>query len=150
MRIVVAVGFLLLSVPAATAAPPTTADVFRQFSLFGTWAVDCGRPASPQNPYVSDILQDTGAVVEEHHLGPDYAVNHYSVLSATRLSATQVALEVMFQPGSEAAQQQKLVMRVHDGRRRTLFNQPQGGAVRVKNGVAVARGLKTPTLRKCQ
>ena len=150
MRIVAAVAFLLLSVPAATAAPPTTADVFRQFSLFGTWAVDCGRPASPQNPFVSDILQDTGAVVEEHHLGPDYAVNHYSVLSATRLSATQVALEVMFQPGSEAAQQQKLVMRVHDGRRRTLFNQPQSGAVRVKDGIALAAGVRTPTLRKCQ
>ena len=132
MRIVAAVVLLLLSVLAATAAPPTTADVFRKFSLFGTWAVDCGRPASPQNPYVSDILQDSGAVVEEHHLGPSYAVNHYNVLSAARLSATQIALEVIFQPGSEAAQQQKLVMRVRDGRRRTLFNQPQDGDVRVK------------------
>ena len=151
MRIVTAVAFLLVSVPAvATAAPPTTADVFQQFSLFGTWAVDCGRPASPQNPYVSDILQGTGAVVEEHHLGPKYALNHYSVLSAARLSATRLAMEVMFQPGSEAAQQQKLVMRVRDGRRRTLFNQPKGGEVRVKDGVALAAGVRTPTLRKCR
>jgi hypothetical protein len=150
MRSVAGVAFLLSMTLAAAAAPPTTADVFRQFGLFGTWAVDCSRPASPQNPYVSDILQDTGAVVEEHHLGPDYAVNHYSVLSATRLSDSQVALAVMFQPGSEAAQRQKLVMRVRDGRRRTLFNQPQGGAVRVENGVALIAGVKTPTLRKCE
>ncbi len=150
MRFVAAVA-LLLSMTLATAAEPlTTADVLRQFGMFGTWAVDCGRPASPQNPYVSDILQDDGSVVEEHHLGPDYAANHYRVLSATRLSATQVALEVMFRPGSEAAQQQKLVMRVRDGRRRTMFNQPEGGSVRVKDGVALAAGANTPTLRKCQ
>ncbi len=150
MRFVAVMAFLLTMTLATAAAPPTAADVFRQFDLFGTWAVDCGRPASPQNPYVSDILQDTGAVVEEHHLGPNYAVNHYHVMSATRLSAGQVALEVVFRPGSEASQQQKLVMSVGHGRRRTLFNQPQDGEVRVKDGVALAAGLRTPTLRKCQ
>ncbi len=150
MRFVAAVALLLLMTLATAAGSPTSADVFRQFGLFGTWAVDCDRPALPSNPYVSDILQDDGSVVEEHHLGPDYAINHYHVLSATRLSATQVALVVIFKPGSEAAQQQKLVMRVRDGRRRTMFNQPEGGAVLVKDGVALAAGLKTPTLRKCE
>jgi hypothetical protein len=149
MRVVAVVAFLLSMTLAAVAEPPTAAEVFRQFGLFGTWAVDCGRPASPENPYVSDILQGAGAVVEEHHLGPNYAVNRYSILSAARLSAKQVALEVIFQPGSEAAQRQKLIMRVSDGQRRTLFNQPQGGAVRVKDGVALPAGVKTPTLRKC-
>jgi len=151
MRFVAVVAFFLTTTLAtATAAPPTAADVFRQFNLFGTWAVDCGRPASPQNPYVSDILEDTDAVVEEHHLGPTYAVNHYRVLAAARLSARQLALEVVFRPGSEASQQQKLVMNVRNGRRRTLFNQPEGGEVRVKDGVALAAGVKTPTLRKCR
>lgn len=150
MRFVAVVAFLLSMTLAAAAEPPTPANTFRQFGLFGTWAVDCGRPASPQNPYVSDILESTGDVVEHHHLGPDYVVNRYQVVSATRISATEVALEVVFQPGSEAAQQQKLVMHVWDGRRRTLFNQPQGGEVRVNNGIALAAGVKTPTLTKCQ
>jgi hypothetical protein len=149
MRIVVGMAFLLSMTLAAAAEPPPTVDVFQQFGLFGTWAVDCGRPASPQNPYVSDILQDTDAVVEEHHLGPSYVVNRYRVRSATRLSATQVAVEVIFQPASEVAQRQKLIMRVRDGQRRTLFNQPQGGEVRVRDGVVLAAGVKTPTLRKC-
>jgi hypothetical protein len=148
MRIV-AVAAFLLSMTLATAAPPTTVEVLREFGLFGTWAVDCSRPASPQNPYVSDILQETGEVVEEHHLGPNFVVNRYQVLSATHISATQLALEVTFQPGSEAAERQKLVMHVSDGRRRTLFNQPEGGDVLVKNGVALAAGMNTPTLRKC-
>lgn len=150
MRAVAVVAFLLAMTLATAAAPPTTADLFREFGLFGTWAVDCSRPASPQNPYVSDILEDDGAVVEQHHLGPAYAVNHYRVLSAKGLSTTEVALEVMFQPGSETAQQQTLVMRVSNGRRRTLFNQPEGGAVRVKDGIVLSVGVKTPTLTKCE
>lgn len=150
MRLVTIVACLQMTTLAATAAPPTTADVFRQFDMFGTWAVDCRRPASPQNPYVSDILRDSGGVVEEQHLGPDFAVNHYRVLSAQRLSKTRVAMEVMFQPGREAAQRQKLVMHVWDGRRRTLFNQPQDSKVRVKEGVVLGVGAKTPTLTKCQ
>jgi hypothetical protein len=149
MRFVAVAAFLLSMTLAAAAEPPTPVEVFRQFGLFGTWAVDCGRPASPSNPYVGDILQETGAVVEEHHLGPNYAVNRYNVLTAERLSATQVALEVVFQPGSEAAQRQKLIMHVSDGERRTLFNQPQDGAVRVKDGIVLAAGVKTPTLMKC-
>ena len=150
MRAVAVAAFWLLMTLAAAAAPPTPAAMFRAFGLLGTWAVDCRLPASPRNPYVSDFLEDAGAVVEEHHLGPDYAVNHYRVLSAKRLSATEVELEVLFQPGSEATHQQRLVMRVSNGRRRTLFNQPQDGKVRVKNGVALGAGVKTPTLTKCE
>jgi hypothetical protein len=30
-----------------------------------------------------------------------------------------------------------------------MFNQTDGGPVRVKDGIAVARGSKTPLLRKC-
>lgn len=150
MRVVAVVAFLLSMTLAAAAAPSTTAEVFRQFGLFGTWAVDCGRPASPRNPYVSDILQDTGAVVEEHHLGPNYAVNRYRVLSAERLSATEVALEVIFRPRSEAAERQKLIMRVSEGRRRTLFNQPQDGEVLVRDGVVAGGAINTPTLTKCR
>jgi hypothetical protein len=151
MRAVAVAAFWLSMTLAAAAAPAATpANVFRAFGLFGTWAVDCGRPASPQNPYVSDFLEDNGAVVEEHHLGTDYAVNHYHVLSAKGLSATKVALEVVFRPGSEAGHHQKLVMRVANGHRRTLFNQPQGDKVRVKDGVVLGLGVKTPTLTKCE
>jgi len=30
-----------------------------------------------------------------------------------------------------------------------MFNQPDGGEVRVKDGVALAHGVRTPVLRKC-
>ncbi len=156
MRVIAAAAFWLSMTLAAAATPvpmgtpPTPAQVFRTYGLFGTWAVDCGRPASPQNPYVRDFLNDAGAVAEEHHFGADYAVNHYDVLSAKRLSATEVELDVTYEPGDEAVHRQTLVMRVADGRRRTLFNQPVGGKVRVKGGLVLGLGVKTQTLVKCE
>jgi hypothetical protein len=150
MRALAVAAFWLSMTLAAAAAPATPEQVFRAFGLFGTWAVDCARPASPRNLYVSDFVDDAGAVVEEHHLGPDYVVNHYGVLSASRLSATELELEVVFQPGNEAAHRQRLVMRVANGRRRTLFNQPVDGKVLVKHGVVTSVGVRTPTLTKCE
>jgi len=31
-----------------------------------------------------------------------------------------------------------------------MFNQTSGGTVRVKDGIALARGTKTPLLRRCE
>jgi len=123
--------------------------VFQQFGLFGTWANDCSKPATPSNPRVSITTPSAGLVLEDHNLGPDFAVNRYSVLSAEQVSATSLSVDVIFQPGTEVEERQKLIFSVRDNTRRTMFNQPVGGAVRVKDGIALARGSKTPLLRKC-
>ena len=133
---------------AARAAPVD--DLFHEFGLFGSWASDCAQPASPANPHVSITLLSPGLVLESHDLGPDYTVNRYSILSAERLSADELAVEVIFQPDAEGEEREKLVFRVRKGTRRTLFNQPAGGAVRVRDGIALANGSKTPVLNKCE
>jgi hypothetical protein len=150
MRAVALAAFWLSTTIAAAAASPTPADVFRAVGLFGTWAVDCSRPASLRNPYVNNFVDETGAVVQEGHFGARYAVNHYHIISAKRLSATEVELGVTFQPGDEAGHRQTLVMHVANGRRRTMFNQPADGKVRVRDGVVLGAGVKTPTLMKCE
>jgi hypothetical protein len=61
-----------------------------------------------------------------------------------------VAVNVIFQPGTDAEERQKLIFSVRDKTRRTMFNQTDGGTVRVKDGIALARGSKTPLLRKCE
>jgi hypothetical protein len=147
---------LMISAVAATLAvyPSANAEsvdqLFQQFGLFGTWATDCGRPATPSNPHVSITTPSAGLVLEDHNLGPDFSVNRYSVLSAEKLSASSISVEVIFQPGTEVEERQKLVFSVHDNTRRTMFNQADGGTVRVKDGIALARGSKTPLLRKCE
>jgi hypothetical protein len=134
--------------PHANAGPVD--ELFQQFDLFGTWAADCSRPATPSNPRVSISTPSAGLVLEDHDLGPDFAVNRYSVLSAERISASSISVDVIFQPGTEVEERQKLVFSVRDNTRRTMFNQADGGTVRVKDGIALARGSRTPLLRKCE
>lgn len=94
-------------------------------------------------------MPSPGLVLEDHDLGSEFAVNRYSVLTASKLSAERLSIEVVFGPGSENEQRQKLMLQVRKATRRTMFNQPEGGEVRVKDGIALARGTRTPLLKKC-
>ena len=137
-----------ISVSAEAALP--TEELFNSFGLFGSWAVDCKRDAGPDNPHVSVMMPAPGLILEDHDLGGDNAVNRYSILSAEKLSDTLIAVQVIFQPGKETEERQRLVLALRDGTRRTLFTQPQDGPVRVKDGVVAAYGVQTPLLRKCE
>ncbi len=141
---------LVTGLPAAAGNGPLVEQVFREFGLFGTWAIDCKGPATATNPHVAIDMPTVGVVIEDHDLGEDYALNRYSVLAAQRISAERLAVDVIFQPGTTDEERQKLEFLVRDGTRRTMFNQPKGGPVRVKDGIAQARGNKTPLLRKCE
>jgi hypothetical protein len=135
---------------AATAESPSPEQLFLAFGLFGTWASDCSASASPANPHVKISQPSPGLILEEDHLGADYAVNRYSVLSAEPLSDKRLSVEVLFHPGTEDEERQKLIFVVRDRTRRTVFTQVEGGPVRVKDGIALARGIKTPLLHKCE
>jgi hypothetical protein len=136
--------------PAAADPAPSVEEIFRAFGLFGAWAIDCQGPATPANPHVAIGMPTAGVVLEDHDLGDDYALNRYSVLAARRISPERLAVNVIFQPGTPGEERQKLEFLVHGGTRRTLFNQSDGGPVRVKGGIALARGSKTPVLKKCE
>ena len=148
MRLVVAL--VLAAAMSAAGAAPSTEQLFKQFGLFGTWAVDCKQGASPGNPYVRIASPSPGLILEDHDLGADNILNRYSILSAQKLSDTRIEVEVIFQPGRDGEERQKLIWAVEDGTLRTVFNQPQDGPVRVKDGVAVDYGIKTPLLKKCE
>jgi hypothetical protein len=150
MRIAAVLLLAFTTAMPAAAQAASVEDLFRQFGLFGTWASDCGQAASPANPHVSITTPSPGLALESHDLGQHYAVNRYSILSAERLSDDRLAVEVIFQPGTDTEERQKLVFLVRKGTRRTLFNQPAGGPVRVKDGIALTQGSKTPVLHKCE
>jgi hypothetical protein len=148
MRIGALLVVALLTANTAAASTPVE-EVFQSFDLFGNWAADCAQPASSTNPRVAITMPSPGLVFEDHDLGADYAINRYSVLSAAKLSAERLSIEVIFAPGSENEQRQKLILQIRKQTRRTLFNQPDGGEVRVKDGIALSRGTRTPLLKKC-
>jgi hypothetical protein len=150
MRIV-AVMIFAAAIAMSTAAKAASVDeLFQQFGLLGIWASDCGQPASPANPHVSITTPNAGQVLEDHDLGAGFAVNRYSMVSAKRLSAEKLSVETIFQLGVGAEERQQLIFRVRGQTRRTMFNRTDGGAVRVKDGIALPDGSKTPVLRKCE
>jgi len=150
MRLLASIVLSTLIALSNTAIAASVEEVFQEYGLFGTWATDCDSPATPVNPHVSITMPSAGLVLEDHNLGPDFAVNRYSVLSAEPVSKTNLSVQVIFQPGTEVEERQKLVFAVTNNTRRTIFNQSDGGAIRVKDGIALARGGKTPLLRKCE
>lgn len=150
MRLVAVIGVAALVALPEIAYAASVEEVFQEFGLFGIWATDCNSPATPGNPHVSVTAPSAGLVLEDHDLGPDFAVNRYSVLSAESVSRTNVSVQVIFQPGTTGEERQKLVFAVKNNTRRTIFNQSDAGAIRVKDGIAVARGSRTPLLRKCE
>ena len=149
MRLVAVFALAVSFAVSSSADAESVEELFHQFDLFGIWAADCNKPATPGNPRVSITTPSAGLVLEDHNLGPDFAVNRYSIVAAERVSATNVSVDVIFQPGTKVEERQKLVFSVRENTRRTMFNQPDGGAVRVKDGIALARGTKTPLLRRC-
>jgi len=151
MRIVAALLAVVATVlPAAASEGPPPEVLFQQFGLFGTWASDCDAAASPANPRVKISQPSPGLILEDQHLGPDYAVNRYSVLSAERLSGTRLSVVVLFNPGTENQERQHLIFAIRDHTRRTMFNQVDGGPVRVKDGITLPGGTRTPLLHKCE
>jgi hypothetical protein len=139
---------MLAATPAR--AEPSVATLARDYGLFGTWAVDCDKPASADNAYVRVFSPSPGLATEAHDLGPEGVVNRYSILALKKLPDGDIELHVIFQPGKPNEERQKLVLAVRDGTRRTMFNQPDGGAVRVDKGVVLAFGVRTPELKKCE
>ncbi len=149
MRIVAVMMFAATTAMSAVAKAASVDELFQQFGLFGTWAPDCGQPASPANVHVTITTPSAGRVLEDHDLGSGFAVNRYSMLSAERLSDERLSVETIFQLGNAAEDHEHLIFLVRGQTRRTMFNQPDGGEARVKDGVALPDGSKTPVLRKC-
>ena len=150
MRIAAVIVLAVLTAMPVAATATSVEGLFQEFDLFGNWAADCKQPATPANPHVGITMPSPGLILEDHNLGPDFAVNHYSVLAAERITAERLSVAVIFQPGANDEERQKLVFLIRGGTRRTMFNQADGGPVRVKDGVALAHHTKTPMLRKCE
>jgi hypothetical protein len=150
MRIAAVFVLALVTAASAAAEPATIEELFQQFGLFGTWANDCKQPATRANPHVTIFMPSPGLVLEDHDNGAAFERNRYSMLQAARVSESRLSVDVIFLPGTPDEERQKLVFEVRDGTRRTIFNQPDGGEVRVREGIALGNGAKTPMLKKCE
>jgi hypothetical protein len=69
--------------------------VVKEFGLFGIWALDCSRPASPANAYVGFSLTTEGTVELRDSFEPDYDEMVYRVIDARRIGAFRLAMRQM-------------------------------------------------------
>jgi len=144
----VRVGFLIivaLGVLATAAAAEPTRGVLEQFGFFGTWAVHCDEPASPDN-VTRLALTTTKGVTFTETLGKDSQPNIYAVMSAKRLNPDTVVIRTKLNGDIE----QDLTIRRDQNRVRTMQNREVGtGDLVVKDGIVGSNKSETPWLTRC-
>jgi hypothetical protein len=130
-----------------TAARSETArDALEQFGFFGTWAVHCEEPASPENVTRHALASTKTRLSFTETLGNDSQPNIYSILSAKRLNADTVVIRTKLNNDIE----QDLTIRREQNRVRTMQNREvESGDFVVKDGVVDSNKSETPWLTRC-
>jgi hypothetical protein len=131
-----------------TAQAASLKDTLSAFGFFGTWAVDCGQPASLTNNYRSAYVSQTGDPVFSESLGSDSEPNIYVILGARRQGKDLIALRVKINGEFE----QELTVRKEGNRLRTITNRDLDGRREkyvVRNGEVLSTGGNTPWLTRC-
>ena len=153
MRIAAAFAFTVFAIITTPAGAATVESLFQEFGLFGNWAFDCSQPPSltANNTHASFTKRSDGVVVEDMNPGPGLDVSHYTILSAERLSDTQLSMEAIFQPGTAYEQRFSQVLLISNATWRQMFSK-MGDRVGVKDGIVVfpPNGRPTPVWNKCK
>ena len=131
---------------AVPAQAQEVAGILNAFGLFGSWAIECGAPASPGN--VVQTVGWTGREPVEYSetIGAGAAANRYRVVSARMPDATTLVMQVLL---NGRFTENLTIAKYGNDAIRTMTNQTWNGFL-VENGVVVASGRPTPWLRKCR
>jgi hypothetical protein len=139
--IVVVFGSLIVTAARAESARET----LDQFGFFGTWAVRCDEPSSPDN-VTRYALTSTKGVSFTETLGKDSQSNIYSVLSAKRVGGDSILIRTRLNSDIE----QDLTIRRDQNRVRTMQNREVAtGDFVVKDGIVDSNKSETPWLTRC-
>ena len=136
---------LLGSASSAMAQKP--ADTLRRWGLLGTWALDCSKPASGSNGYLSYVADPEGKVLHNRDFGDRRDVN--AVEQARTGRGGMLELTVNF-PGMSQTRKYTMMMGV-DGRiRATTNSKADGTEPSIKDGKFTSNGNDTPWQARCR
>jgi hypothetical protein len=136
----------LLAVPSAAAAQ-NQAEVASRWGLIGTWAVDCRKPASDDNPHLTYVIRRAGEVTYERDFGARRDVNRVEQL---RVGADGGLELVLAYPQLTQTRRILLVMG-GDGRTRATANSnPDGSNASITDGKFTVNGQETPWQTHCR
>lgn len=145
-RLLRPVAFILcgLLLAAAPAAEQNAVEAATAWGLLGTWALDCGKPASRPNPYLGYFRhgrnlvhrRDFGDVRDEH-----------TVTSARILE--DGALEIVVDLAVFGQVRTIVFRKEGEGKKRAVLNRDDAGNYSIKDGKFVANGQPSPVQTRC-
>jgi hypothetical protein len=137
----------LLAVPSAVAAQ-NQAEVASRWGLIGTWAIDCRKPASDDNPHLTYVIRRAGEVTYERDFGGDRRdVNRVEQLEM----AAGGGLELVVSYPDLTQTRRHILMMGRDGRTRATSNSnPDGSEPSIREGKYTGSGEETPWQTRCR
>ena len=129
------------------ASAQTVADTVSRWGLLGTWAIDCSKPVSGGNGYLSYVIRSPGKVSHERDFGDRQDVNE--VQQARTGVGGMLELVVQF-----PRLQQTRIFTLHmgpDGRTRAMSNSKIDGSEQsIKDGLFTSNGNPSPWQTRCR
>jgi hypothetical protein len=142
-----ALVLVALAAPIHAAEAQSITETLSRWGLIGTWALDCGKPASSSNGYLSYAIRRAGQVSHERDFGDRQDVNE--VQQARTGLGGALELVVHF-PGLSQTRKFTVLMGV-DGRIRTMANSKVDGTEpTIKDGKFPASGGDSPWQVRCR
>jgi hypothetical protein len=130
---------------AEVALGQTVADSAKKWGLLGTWSVDCSKPASGSNSYLTYTARE-GRVYHEREFGDRRDAN--AVLLAKITNDNSIELLIRFEGLSQT--RQFVMMKGSDGRIRAKWNRNvDTGEYSIKDGKLVGSGAESVWQKRC-
>jgi hypothetical protein len=136
-----------LLAPIQVAEAQNIAETLSRWGLIGTWALDCGKPASNSNGYLSYVIRRAGQVSHERDFGDRQDVNE---VQQARTGLGGVLELVVHFPELSQTRKYTLMMGL-DGRTRAIANSKADGTEpTIKDGKFTFNGSETPWQVRCR
>ncbi|HKY87255.1 MAG TPA: hypothetical protein VJL90_10885 [Pseudorhodoplanes sp.] len=132
----------MLLVPPSGAAP--VADIVRKYGLIGTWAPDCAKQATRQNPHVVYRLLDPDRLQRDIMIAPDTNFDVSVVLSIVEIGPGE--LLIAWKTGEGGITNR---VRADPGQMQVLDSTRDSGEKLVVNGRGPRDDKPSPRFNKC-
>jgi len=137
-----------LAVLPDVAVAQNLAEAASKWGLIGTWALDCSKPASSSNGYLTYVIRRAGQVSHERDFGGDR--QDVNDVQQVKTGPGGVLELVVHFPKLDQTRRLTLLM-APDGRTRAMGNSKIDGSEQtIKDGRFVHNGADTPWQVRCR
>jgi hypothetical protein len=130
----------------ASAQAQSVAEIFAKLDLFGTWSVDCSRPASRENPHYVAPPQTGGPVQRQNDGGPAGSTST-TIDVAHELGPGELLVSLF--DGGDQSRRVKAIWRLERNRLRVWLLVANDGRVRIAAGKIAGSDRDAPWINKC-